>query len=163
MDGTPQAESTVVFPSYATFPVPRNCPGTLKGNTWSIRIKSSSRIWRVKIPGDSLKTRRGQGKGTLFSLPWGVLPAHQILRLVIEKNTTSNNRSNSWHLSCARQCAKCFCDNSDYPFNNPMKSYYCAHSKDDELRLAKRLAKVPELEITLRWYLNAALARTTTT
>ena len=53
------------------------------------------------------------------------------------------NDDRQQHLSCARQCAKCFCDNSDYPFNNPMKSYYCAHSKDDGTEACKATCQSP--------------------
>ena len=156
-DGVPQAESTVVFPLYASFPVPRNCPGTLKGNTWSIRMKSSSRIWWVKIPGDS-QDEKGSRKGHLFSLPWRVLPAHQqILRVGIEKNTTHPTigaTAGIYHVPDTVQnvfeTVQIILSITLWgPIIVPILQMM-------ELRLAKWLAKVPELEITSRWYLNAA-------
>jgi len=143
-DGVPQAESTVVFPSYASFSVPRNCPGTLKGNTWSIRIKSSSRIWWVKIPGDSQDEKGSRKVHFIYSsLKSFTCTSADPKARNRKEHHTSNNRSNSWHLSCARHCAKCFWDSSDYPFNNSMRSYYCAHSTDDGTEARKVTCQSP--------------------
>ena len=56
------------LPIICRFPVPRNCPGTLKGSTWSITIKSFSRIWWVKIPGDSQDEKGSRKTLYLFLL-----------------------------------------------------------------------------------------------